>query len=72
MRDQCTQTILNYIPQYRQTNAHLFGEHQEFITLAIQLLRDRYHHLVQTGETVYTVEPAFTEWFQANCPWETA
>ena len=70
MKEQCNNTILQYVPQYRQTNAHLFGEHIDFVQMAVTLMRDRYHHLAQTGETVYTVEPAFEEWFNDNCPWE--
>lgn len=72
MRDQCNQTILQYVPQARQTNAHLFGEHHEFVALAITLLRDRYHHLLSQGETVFTVEQAFIDWYNENKPWEEA
>lgn len=69
LQEQCEQTILQYVPYYRQTNAALSGEHKEFVELALKLMRDYYHHLQSQGAVDYVLEQPLVDWLTANTPY---
>ena len=61
MRSACQASLLTYAPDYRQRNAALLGEHADYIKIVLTLLRDHYHALVASGETVWSVPAHLNE-----------
>ena len=60
MDKDCELEILKYAPYFRQCNAALSGEHSEYISIVLKLLRDHYHSLSESGETSWTVPDQIT------------
>lgn len=56
IQQQAEQYILDHVPYYRQTNAVLFGEHEEYVRTTLQILRDYAGQLIAGGATEW-VEP---------------
>lgn len=69
LKEQCEATIIQYVPYYRQTNAALYGEHKEYVEMAVKLMRDYYHHLVSQNATEYVLEQAIIDWLDSNKPY---
>lgn len=61
LKTDCQDAIYSYAPQQRQTNAALLGEHKEYVSVVLTLLRDHYHALVDAGETNWTVPEQITQ-----------
>ena len=64
--------ILEYASQEMQTNAALFGEHAEWVTTVITLIRDDYHAQARSGAEEYTLSSDIQTYLDANKPWEDA
>jgi len=57
VRAACEAAILGFAPAYRQRNAALLGEHENYVRTVLRLLRDHYHELVIQGATEWSVPP---------------
>ena len=69
MEQQCREAIYSYVDEETQMNAALTGEHKEYVTIVLQLLRDCYHEQVNAGVTEFTVPDAIHEYLTVECPW---
>lgn len=64
--------ILEYASEEMQRNAALFGEHAEWVTTVITLIRDDYHAQARSGAEEYTLSSDIQTYLDANKPWEDA
>ena len=69
MEEQCKAKILEYANEEMQRNAALTGEHKEYVSTVLTLLRDEYHNQVATGETTFTVPTEITNLLNSIKPW---
>ena len=62
MKEACKAAIYKWASETDQANAALgITDDAQFIRLVIMLYRDRYNHLISTGETEWSDEPAIDE-----------
>lgn len=69
MEQECKDAIYAYVDEETQMNAALTGEHREWVTIVIQLLRDQYHEQVAAGRTTFTIPDDLAEYLQQSAPW---
>jgi hypothetical protein len=55
MKTECSDAIHEYIDTNCQINAALTGEHKEYVTMVLQLMRDTYAAQVANGDTTFIV-----------------
>ena len=66
---ECQTAIFNYVDADTQRNAALTGEHKEYLTLVIQMLRDAYKEQKAAGLTTFTVPDDTAVFLTEECPW---
>lgn len=69
MEEQCKTKILEYANEEMQRNAALTGEHKEYVSTVLTLLRDEYHKQAAAGETTFTVPSEITNLLNSIKPW---
>ncbi len=55
LEEGCKAAIMSYANEEMQRNAALFGEHLEYITLVLTLLRDSYRSQKEDGATEFVI-----------------
>ena len=69
LEQECKEVIYNYVDEETQMNAALTGEHKEYVTLCISLLRLHYAQLLSEGATTFTVSDDIAVLLTQECPW---
>ena len=68
---ECHDAILSYANEDTQRNAALTGEHKDYVTLVLILLRDEYKQQKTDGATSFIVPDYIAKTLNEECPWET-
>lgn len=66
---ECQAAIFNYADADTQRNAALTGEHKEYVTLVLQLLRDEYAIQKADGAANFTVPDNIAVLLTEESPW---
>lgn len=69
MEEQCREAIYSYVDEETQMNAALTGEHKEYVTLVITMLRHLYHEHLLSGATEFVIPDDTAAFLQQECPW---
>lgn len=69
LQEQCREAIYNYVDEETQMNAALTGEHRDYVTVVLQLLRDQYRVQAAAGATTFTIPDEIAAFLQQECPW---
>ena len=69
IQTECRDAIYNYVNEETQRNAALTGEHKEYVTMVIHLLRHEYAMQVDAGATTFEVPDAIAVLLSEECPW---
>jgi hypothetical protein len=68
MKAEARNMILLYADEEMQRNAALTGEHKEYVTIVLQLLRDDYKAQVANGNTEYVINEHTLEFLDSIKP----
>lgn len=69
LASECQAAIFNYADADTQRNAALTGEHKEYVTLVLQLLRDEYTIQLADGAENFTVPDNIAVLLSERSPW---
>jgi hypothetical protein len=69
LKTECQAAIFNYVDADTQRNAALTGEHKEYVTLVIALIRGDYHRHVKAGLTEFVLDDDIAVTLTEECPW---
>ena len=72
MRQQCRQAILQYADEEMQRNAALTGEHKEYVTIVLKLIREEYHAQVIAGNTEFVLPQHIVQTLESMKPYDNA
>lgn len=69
LKSECRDSIYSFASPEKQSNAALFGEYVDYVSVVITLHRDEYKKQLEQGAETFTLSEQSTQYLTENKPY---